>query len=237
MKMLAALLFALSLSLGALCGEMTVTGKGMVRLPPDKMRLAFEVSAMDMDVGEAKRVFAERTAALSVTLAEAGVTSNEVYASGLEMEYVTEYEELNAPFGIAKKVPKGYRFSEQYTFIARLDRARLENIYSRLVAGKIVEGLNVHYELFDIQAPMNAARALAVKDARETAEGIAAAAGVTLGEIGEIVYRGDGTLPVRAAGAFFDARIKCDESFCAEPVGSPRDIAISDSVQITWKIR
>ena len=235
MKKLTAALCVLALSIAAFAGEITVAGKGMVRLPPDKMRMAFEVSAMDLDIGTAKRVFAERTAALAATLAEAGVASNEVFTSGLAIENVIEYEHFQN--GIPMKVTKGYRFLEEYTFIARLDRVRLEDIYSRLVAGEIVEGLSVHYEIFDIQTPMNTARNLAVKNAREIAEGIAAAAGVSLGEIDEIVYRGDGRIPVATSGALYDARIKCDESFGVEPVGSPSDITISDSVLITWKIK
>ena len=76
---------AIALAIPALAGEITVTGKGSVSLPPDKMKMTFEVSAIDLDIAAAKRTFKERTAILSATLAKVGVATNEVLTSGMDM--------------------------------------------------------------------------------------------------------------------------------------------------------
>ena len=218
---------AIALAIPALAGEITVTGKGSVSLPPDKMKMTFEVSAIDLDIAAAKRTFKERTAILSATLAKVGVATNEVLTSGMDMESVKEYE--------GSRVVKfmGYRFSEEYTFVAKIDRARIERLYTALVDCKCVEKMRFWFELFDNETPRQEARAQAVGNAREIAAGIAQAAGVRLGEIEEIEYSAlDGFNP-----RYIQTNCFADYSEAVSSVGALRNIEISESVRIKWKIK
>lgn len=228
MKKLLIGIFAAMLALGAIAGEITVVGKGTVRLPPDKMKMTFQVSAVDADSVTAKQIFAEKTASLSATLTEVGVAEeDEILTSGLNMDVVREWEN-------GKTVFKGYNFSEQYTFVARLDRARLERLYTRLVDCKTIEGLSLSFELFDMETPKQEAIARAVADAKTTAEGIVRAAGVKLGKVEEIVY-----------GCESDSRyerglIKANFAMAdgaTMSVGALHEIEISDTVRIRWKTK
>jgi len=219
---------AIALSIPAVSGEISVVGKGTVSLPPDKMKMAFEVSALDLDIAVAKRRFKEQSATLAMTLAKVGVATNEILTSGMQMESVTEYENSSMVF-------KGFRFSESYTFVARLDRARMERLYTALVNSKCVAELKFWFELFDNETPRQEARALAVKNAREIADGIAKAAGVSLGEIEEISYNFANTdrpyqyLQNNCFAAADDRSITS--------AGSLRTLEISEIVRIKWKIK
>lgn len=218
----------IALAVPALAGEITVVGKGSVSLPPDKMKMTFTVSALDLDIAVAKRRFKEYSATLAMTLAKVGVATNEILTSGMQMENVKEYENSSMVF-------KGFRFSEDYTFVARLDRARMERLYTSLVNSKCVEELAFWFELFDSEAPRQAARALAVENAREIADGIAKAAGVSLGEIEEITYD--------FADIYHPNRYLQNNCFAASDdrsitsAGSLRTLEISEKVRIKWKIK
>jgi uncharacterized protein YggE len=92
------------------------------------------------------------------------------------------------------------------------------------------------FELFDPAAARNEARTLAVKNARDVAQRMARDAGVTLCEINEIIYTG------------FEARDYTYTTYTnhATPssaydgsgsVTSLRDIVVSETVCIKWKIK
>lgn len=208
----------------ALAGEITVTGKGRISLPPEKMKITFEVSASTNDMTQAEKIFAERTATLSAALASAGISSNEVVTAGLEMAPNMEYDKGELVF-------RGYLFRESYTFTAKLDRVRLGEILAALFGSKAVQSANTSFELFDPEAPRREARLIAVKNAREIAEDIASAAGVSLGEIEEITY-GD-THDARNSMRFTNYAATVSD----EAGASLRNIEISDSVIIKWKTK
>ena len=216
------------LASAALAGELSVVGTGTARRQPDKMKITFSVSSTDKDMATARRLFDERTASLSSTLAAAGIATNEVMTTGMDVN--REFDYVNG-----SQVFVGYRFEECYTFAAKLDRKRLERIKTALFDSEAIESLRLWYDLFEPSELRKAARANAVANAREIAEGIAAAAGVSLGEIDEISYGGD-----RNGGY---SRANCVNSMAAAAAGdeagaptSLQDMAVSDSVTIKWRI-
>lgn len=215
------------LSIAAVAGEITVVGTGTVRLPPDKMKMMFRVSAVDQDIVSAKSLFAERTASLATTLADVGIGTNEILTSGLNLDTVKEWENGKMSF-------RGYSFSEWYTFVAPLDRARLERLYTSLVDCKTIEELSLSFELFDTEAPKQEAIARAVNDARAKAEAIAHTAGVRLGKIDEIVYGCEGDNH-HERGLMKTNLAMADGA--SMTVGALHEIEVSDTVRIRWNIK
>lgn len=226
MKNLIATLGAIAFAAVALAGEITVTGNGRISLQPDKMKLVVTVSTTNPDIADGKRVFEEKKAVLAATFAAAGVASNEVVTAGMDMSPEIDY--VNG-----KMVRNGYRFSEEFTFVAKVDRERLGRISSALFDCKAVESVNTLFELFDPESPRSEARALAVKNARAIAEGIAEAAGVELADVAEIVYGSDGNGGYRVMKNLNYAAV--DET--GGTSAALRDIEISDSVRIKWKLK
>ena len=228
MKKMSMALGAVALAAVALAGEIAVTGSGTVMKQPDKMKIVFAVSATDKDMAEARRLFGERTDMTAEAFAVAGIATNEVTTAGMEMHKEYSYEN-------GRRVLSGFTFSETYTFTAKVDRTRLARINAALFECQAIGSFEEYFELFDTETVRSEARAKAVANAREIAEGLAKAAGVRLGKIQEIEY-GEGGGRVVTYSKF--ARAEAAD-FGGETGSSAqlKDIEVSDSVRIRWKIK
>ena len=103
----------------------------------------------------------------------------------------------------------------------------------RLFSCKAVKSLSNSFELFDPAAARNEARTLAVKNARDVAQRMAMDADVTLCEINEIIYtamepRNYTYNNVATPSSAYDG---------TGSVTSLRDIVLSETVCIKWKIK
>lgn len=228
---LAVVLLAVAGALPAMsAGEITVTGKGTVKRQPDKMKIMFSVSATNPDMTKAREAFEELSAKASAALAAAGAVTNEVITAGGYMEKTYSWES-------GKRMFEGYRFAENYTFTAAMDRARLLKVKQELFRSEAIESLEESFELFDPEALRGEARAAAVANARAIAEGLAEAAGVELGEILLIEYgeRGSSSIAYRNLAM---AKGMDEAEFGAEPMEAQlRDLAVSDSVVVRWRLK
>jgi hypothetical protein len=217
-------------AMAGLAGEISVSGNGVVRVQPDKMKITFSVYATDRAMAEARRLFDERTFALSKVFEYVGIATNEVVTSGMYGRAEYDYEN-------GKRVFSGYRVDEGYTFSARVDRARLAKLTAAILDSGVVDELNVSFELFDEAAARNEARVKAVQNAKEIALSLAEAAGVRLGRIEIIEYGTSGGGMPRYAN--FALKAMGSSDFGAESVqlGELRAIEVTDSVNIKWQIR
>jgi len=242
MKKLMVALGAVAMATACLAGEIRVEGRGTVSVAPDMMRIRFDVEAVDKDMAKSAELFAVKSAAVTKALTEAGVASNEVTTSGLEMEPRYHYEDKDGNdqgrWGDGKRVFDGYCHSTEVTFAAPLDRERLDTVYRAVVECKT--GTEIHLDFFvkDTKKAQTQARRRAVKNAQASARELCKAAGVTLGEVDKIVYTSGNE------GDSFELAPCAMKSFgSAARDGAPvlpairiRDIEVSDRVVITWKL-
>ena len=196
MKKMIVALGVIGFALVSLGGELTVTGKGVVKRQPDKMKITFTVSAEDKDMTVARRMFEEHTAKLASAFAAAGISTNEVVTSGISMCADYDWRE-------------GRKF----------------NGY---------KSLSNSFELFDPAAARNEARTLAVKNARDLAQRMAMDADVTLCEINEIIYTAMDPRNYTYSNNFATPSSADDGT---GSVTSLRDIVLSETVCIKWKIK
>ena len=218
MKKMTVVLGVIGFALVSLGGELTVTGKGVVKRRPDKMKITFTVSAEDKDMTVARRMFEEHTATLASVFAAAGISTNEVVKSGIDI--AADYNS-GAKISSFSSSKFKYKFEENYIFVAKADQARLDRVKSALLSCKVVSSLENSFELFDSAAARNEARTLAVKNARDVAQRMAKDACMTLCEIDEIVYEG-----------------KRDNDNDTEVTTAIREyIELSETVCIKWKIK
>ena len=232
MKKIAVSVCMLVLVWAGLAGEITVTGTGRVKRQPDKMNIMFSVSSTDPDMAGARNAFADKTAVVAAALAAAGVSSNEVIRAGMYMNRSYSYEAGRQKF-------EGYQFTENYTFSAAMDRARLARIKQELFKSEAIGSLDESFELFDPEKLRGEARTTAVANARTIAEGLAAAAGVKLGDIVSIEYGGGGDSTIRYRNMVMAKGVMSDEAeeFGESGIGAQlRDLSVSDSVVIRWNL-
>ena len=226
MKTILAAIAAMMAAVTALAGDITVSGVGTVRKQPDKMKVLFTISSFDKDVAEARRMFEERTATLPPVFLKAGIATNEVVTSGMEMSPQYEYTS-------GKRTFTGYRFEEDYTFVAKVDRIRLAHICASLLDCNAVEELRVRFELFSEDDARNEAKALAVANARKTATILADAANVTLGDVESIVY-GEQNRSFSYSNCLVEREAG---DIAGASATALRDIVVTESVLVKWHIQ
>jgi uncharacterized protein YggE len=157
-----------------------VSGVGEVQVRPDLATVQFAVETTGTTAREASEANADAMDAVIRALRGAGVAEEDIRTSGYSLypEYAMQTrEDPNAPPSI-----RGYRASNQVSVRTR----DLESV-GRLIDAGLAAGANrmngVSFEVRDSKAAEAEALTLAVQSARASAETIAAALGVRLGEV------------------------------------------------------
>jgi len=221
-----------------LAGVIRVGGVGTASVAPDMMRLRFDVEAIDQDMAKSAELFGMKNAAVMKALLVAGVTSNEVATSRVDMEPRYHYEDKDGNdmgrWGEGKRVFDGYCHSTEYKFSAPLDRDRLEKVYKAVVACKTGTEINLDFFVKDTKMAQSQARRRAVANALASARELCEAAGTALGDVEEIAYAADrnGDVDVVCCAA---AEFK--QAAPVLPAIKIRDVEVSDRVTITWKLK
>ena len=217
--------------------DITVEGRGTVKLPPDGMRITFTVSAVDPDMAASKRLFAEKNAAMAAALEAAGVDKErELKITNIAMRPRYEWQHKN---GEGRQVFKGYENAVDYLFAAPLDRDRLEKVYDAIVASKAGQDFGVAFELRDMEAARAEARRRAVRNAEAIARDLAATLNLALDRVEGIRYGAMAQSDVKAYGVMARAANFADEAEGGAflPDLSLRDIEISETVYVSWDLR
>lgn len=231
--------------LACLGARVTVRGTGSVSVPPDMMRMSFEIEVVDKDMTKSAELFARQNAAVLQALQGVGVQTNELTVSSVEMnpKYHREDKEGNEveSWRDGKRIFDGYAHSVDVLFKAALDRPRLEKIYQAVIATKAAKEISIDFSLKDESIVRTKARQLAVADAKVLAGELAAAAGTELAELSEIRYH-------VAARDEYDDDDRRHASCCMMSLGGDdfapvlpaikiEDIKVYDSVNVSWELK
>lgn len=213
--------------------EISVGGTGIVKAQPDRIAMRFEVATLERDMAAGMARLVQNNAAISVALNDVGVEASEIKVSQISLNPQYKYSSSSG------RSFEGYRQSCNFTIDIPLDMLRMQKIYRAIVATKCGEEINLSFYIKDEKPYRTEAKKRAVADARESAETLAAAAGVSLGKVEEISYNAGSVAPLRrnvmlAKAAAYDM---------AEPNGlglvsdGLDDITITESVVVIWQIK
>lgn len=203
----------------------SVTGEGSVTAPPDMATFSLGVAT----TGETARAALDaNSAALAAVLAQlkgAGVAEADMKTSGLSLGPVYDYSASGS--GEAPK-PRGFQASNMVTVkVHALDGL------GALLDAAVGEGANtlngVFFGLEDTAEKADAARLLAVADARRKAVLLAEAAGVKLGRIVAIAEGGT-AVPFGGMGG-----VAFERAAASVPVAAG-ELEITSQVSVTWEI-
>lgn len=219
----AALVLAIGLAVPAWAEtgpQITVTGEGVVELPPDMATLRLGVVSEARNAADALASNSADMAAVLAFLADAGVAETDIQTSGLTL---MPRQDRDAQ---GRAMTVGFMASNQVTVRVR-DLGRLGGLMDAVVR----EGANrfdgLQFGLSDMSAALAEARIRAVADARAKAETYSAAAGVTLGPIMTIADQsgGFGPMEMRMVAAAADA----------VPIAAGA-LSVTAGVTITWAL-
>ena len=209
-----------------------VTGKGMIRLKPDTVRVTIMLEGMEPEYAAALRRSASDTELLRRAIGTAGFARDELKTLNFNVQ--TEYEGYQED-GVYRQRIIGYRFRHELLIEFPWDNERLGEVLAALTETALTPEIRIAYTVKDREAAKNALIGMAVADAKAKAEALTSAAGVALGGILQINYAiGENDFavhPVLYAGA---ARKMCADNAAPEIV--PEEITAEDTVTIVWEI-
>jgi len=193
-KLIAAAAFGLAIASSALAEEpmITVTGQGSVEAVPDMATVTLGVVRTAPDAAEALDATSEAIADVIENLTRLDVAARDMQTSGLSLQPIWSRP---ANDGSGRRDITGFSARNQLTVRVRV----LEDLGDILDA-VVQDGANsfdgLRFSLSDPSAAIADARADAVRDAMDKADQLAAAAGVTLGDVLSISENSGAPRPV-----------------------------------------
>lgn len=215
-----------------------VTGRGKMNVKPDTIELNIFVSKVYPEYAEAMEASAEMTEVLKVAAERAGFDPKELKATrfSINMNYEGVYDEK----GNWKNKFTGYRYNHNLALRFGADNAKLGKMLWELSDCGADAEISINHTVKDPEPIKNELLARAVKDSRTNAEVLAAASGVSLGDIISVDYSwGEMQIYNRTVDEMtFGSNAKinmAEESFDMDI--ETDDINIQDTVTVIWEIR
>lgn len=164
-------------------GTIVTSGTGRVAVEPDVAELRLGVAVSRPSVGDARAAAAESMTAILAAVSATGVERRDVRTSTLSIQPRYDYRDGKPP------TLTGYDLANVVAVTVR-DLARLGDVVDgALTAGATsLDGLT--FRVDDPREAEREARTAAVAEARERADVLAAAAGVTIAGVHEVVEAG-----------------------------------------------
>lgn len=206
--------------------QMTVNGEGKVYVAPDIAYVTIGVHTESDSVGSALSDNTKQAQAVADALKELGVDPKDVQTSAFNVYPSQQYDKNGTPT-IMKYVV------DNSVSVTVRDLANLGQILDTVVRTGANTIGGISFDVKDKPAAVAEARKLAIEDARTTAQDLAAAAGVQLGDLVTLsVYSNSGPVPVyEGKGGGASASIAA-----SVPVSSGQMVIIMDAA-LTYEIK
>lgn len=218
-----------------------VTGKGQLSIPPDRIRLLFELEECKDTYREAIKASKESVDELRKIFEKLGFDVKELKTTNFEINSVFETEKVKKDE--YKQVFKGYKYSHVLKIEFDLDHDLLGKILDNVSRCECHPEFDISYTIKDKEAVKNKLLEKAVKDSRVKAEVLAKAAEMNLDELVSIDYSwGEIELTSSPYGKLLDG-LRCNDSeedyyLDDAPMQlEPDDIKASDTVTVVWKLK
>ena len=215
-----------------------VTGRGKMNVKPDTIELNIFVSKVYPEYAEAMEASEEMTEVLKAAAERAGFDPRDLKTTGfsINMNYEGVYDEK----GNWKNKFAGYRYDHNLALRFDADNVKLGKMLWELSDCGADAEISINHTVKDPEPIRNELLAKAVKDSRTKAEVLAAASGVSLGDIISVDYSwGEMQIYNRTVDNLtFGSNSKIsmtEESFDMDIEAD--DIHIRDTVTVIWEIR
>ena len=211
----------------------TVKGTGKASVSPDQTVVSLTLKSEDKDYDKAMALADAALDRLQKALAGTGFEKNDIKTSAFNV--TTAYENQPDQRGRYKAVFTGYACTQHCKLEFPMDTALLSRALTAISQSVSEPMLAIQFTVGDKDAVHEEILRNASENARKKAEILAAAAGVSLGELLSIDYSWDEivmTSPTdyRLEKACMDMSEEMDMDI------TPEDITVSDNVTFVWAI-
>lgn len=211
----------------------TVKGVGTASTPPDLVVISLNISEQAREYVAAVNGANERIEKLQAAISSVGFDKTDLKTLSFNTE--THYESYRDNNGDYKERFKGYDCDYRLKLSLDFDAKRLAETLSALANS----GANAEQSIsFTVKNPERVSAALlksATENAREKAEVLCAASGVTLGELVSIDYNW-GEISIQSRSVYGDTHYLAAPA-AAMPEFEPEDIDSRDTATFVWEIK
>lgn len=206
-----------------------VEGMAKVSRIPDLIQMNFHLAAAHENYAKAIELSGTDYENLEKAFIRAGLRKEDLKASNLNIE--TQYESVNEG-RVYRNVFKGYRMTMALYVEIPMDMALLSTIIGEISKKAGTPQFTITFSIRDTQAALAEALAGAVRDAKEKAQTLAEAAGVTLGSIAFINYHSNEGIisPTRMDLSILEAKSSMNLDL------TPREMEMTQNVEISWEV-
>ena len=214
-----------------------VTGKGQIKVRPDQTRITVTLEEKYPEYADALYHSSRDTDDLKQILSKEGFEKKDLKTLSFDID--AEYEGYHED-GIYRQKLVGYRYRHVMKVDFDSDPERMGRVLYALAHGSLTPEIQISYTVKDREAAKNRLLGKAVEDARQKAELLAEAAGVTLGSLINVNYSwaepnfevrpmnralmgANGAAPM-AKTSGYDLNLE------------PDDLELSDTVTLTYEI-
>jgi hypothetical protein len=213
----------------------TVKGIGRACAKVDEVVLSFSMETSKHSYEEAMEAAAKDLALLNHALQAVGFEADAVKTNDFTVR--TDYQNIRDKSGALRQVFNGYIVRHKLKLEFDFDMARLAQTLSAVAACRAHPQLNIDFTVKDATAINEEMLRSAAANARQKAEILCAASGVSLGALRAIDYNW-GEMELHSS-----TRYDMDEKCLAAPAAAlplditPDDIDVSDTVTFVWEIQ
>ena len=211
-----------------------VTGKGVIKVHPDMIRITITLEGTHKVYGEALKYSSNDTETLRNLVESLGFAKTDLKTLSFDLD--TKYESYEER-GTYKQRFIGYKYEHELKLEFESDNDRLGRIVYALANSEVNPRFSISYTVKDKEAAKNELLERSIADAKAKAAILSRAAGVSLKEIVNIDYSwGELGLEIELlqnnmiSNAGWGSDDGCPMSF------EPDDIAITDTVTVVWRL-
>lgn len=214
-----------------------VTGKGVIKVKPDRIRILITLQDRYADYEEAAGKSTESKALLNKVLEEQGFNHKDLKTINFNIQPV--YEDYQTDDKAWRNRLVGFEYTHRMKIEFPADNERIGKVLSALARCPGQPEFRIEYTLSDPEAAKNELLAKAVADSTAKAKVLAEAAHVTLGEIQNIDYSW-GEIEFTSRPVMMGAKMAVMERANMD-TGYDMDIEADDieqedTVTVVWKI-
>lgn len=211
----------------------SIKGTGKVTLSPDLAVVSLTLRAKDKDYEKTVSKSEEQFDGLTAALLTVGFDEKDIKTESYNVS--TEYESVRDEHGNYKNVFSGYVCVNQIRLEFALDTERLSDVLSAIAKSVAEPELNISFTVKDRDKAKKQLLESAAKNARETADILAAATGAKVLTLLSVEYgMTEHNFSSRTNFAVEDRCMALGAS--AKMSFNPDDITVSDSAVFVWEI-
>lgn len=214
--------------------KITVKGKGYASVKPDLIVFSLTVNSKDFDYETAMKKATDASHILADALEKVQFSKDDLKTTDFSVN--TEYKSVKDKKGNYTSVFDGYRVRQKYRLEFPLDFKQMATALTAISRLTIEPELSIRFTVKDSAGVSETLLRSATQNAKATAEILAEASSVSLGELIDIDYSwievdfySDTAFGMREASMIMSEEM--------EPHIVPEDITVTDTVTFIWEIK